>query len=153
MGEKFRCGSGNGEETKMGRTCRGSCFSRRKSNDMQWLGRAVLLRSGAWKDWPRLGCSEVGRSGGVWGRRSKVLSKGNRGGRKTKTWLGCLGSLGWQRWETWWRTKWGEQMNNLSPVGFQCFKSLALLWDLYLFCLSTEHHNGLTTGLLKIYFS
>lgn len=44
-------------------------------------------------------------------------------------------------------------MKNSSPVGFQCFKSLALLWDLYLLCLSAEHHDGLTMRLLKISIS
>lgn len=44
----------------------------------------------------------------------------------------------------------GEKTKNLSPGGFQGFKSLSLLWDLSLFCLSIDDHNGLTTGLLKI---
>lgn len=43
-------------------------------------------------------------------------------------------------------------MKNLSLVGFQYFKSLALLWDLCLFYVSVEDHGGLTTGLLETHF-
>lgn len=102
-----------------------SRFFKKKSIDIQWLGWAVLLGNGAWKEWPRQGCLEVSVGGRVWFRKSKVLSNNSRG--HVGTWLGCPGSLVWLRPETCWRKKClgGEKMKNFSPVGFQCSKSFS----------------------------
>lgn len=93
--------------------------------------------------WPRQGCLEVS----VGGRRSKVLSNGNRG--HIGTWLGCPGSLVWLRQETCLREKiseWGEN-EKIEPSWFS-----VLQISLYHFCLSTEGHDDLTTGQVKTNF-